>query len=167
MFPGELQERCTSGFGCKPESAFNLLPPFKLFSNIARQFGRVAQLVRVPVLHTGCPGFESQFAQKYPYSLEFSFSAFTSGNWDSNRRLRRAIARKSGQEVHVSSRRRLAGDRQEVGLRRGVPVRPKIPEHSGVIWHISPTPDVILPDPDGVVIGVGLYNPTEAVERHF
>jgi len=42
-----------------------------------------------------------------------------------------------------------------------------IPEHSGVIWHISPTPDVILPDPAGVVIGVGLYNPTEAVERHF
>ena len=83
MFPGELQERCTSGFGCKPESAFNLLPPFKLFSNIARQFGRVAQLVRVPVLHTGCPGFESQFAHKYPYSLRTSVSACKGINWDS------------------------------------------------------------------------------------
>lgn len=81
----------------KPESAFNLLPPFKLFSNIARQFGRVAQLVRVPVLHTGCPGFESQFAHNTQIVRYPPVPAFTSGNWDSNRRLRRAVARKSGQ----------------------------------------------------------------------
>jgi len=56
--------------------------------------------------------------------LEFSFSAFTSGNWDLNRRLRRAIVRKSRHDAGGSSLRRLAGERQDVGLRRGVPVRP-------------------------------------------